>query len=159
MNWKSLFARHILERGYDYYCMDAVENLDVSEDLIRADVSGTEDYEVEISLEDGEITDMYCSCPYAEDGRNCKHMAAVLYEWEDARQECEYGSRDDDKEGNEHLRTSSEPDSSADSPAALKSALFIQAHTAEAFRKKQEAIQSLVEQADISIVKQNTSRI
>ena len=103
MNWKSLFARHILERGYDYYCMDAVENLDVSEDLIRADVSGTEDYEVEISLEDGEITDMYCSCPYAEDGRNCKHMAAVLYEWEDARQECEYESRDDDKEGNEHL--------------------------------------------------------
>lgn len=153
MNWKSLFARHILERGYDYYCMDAVENLDISEDLIRADVSGTEDYEVEISLEDGEITDMYCSCPYAEDGRNCKHMAAVLYEWEDARQECECGSRDDDKEGNEHLRTSSEPDSSADSPATLKSTLFIQAHTAEAFRKKQEAIQALVEQADISIVK------
>lgn len=24
---------------------------------------------------------MYCSCPYALDGRNCKHMAAVLYEW------------------------------------------------------------------------------
>lgn len=25
---------------------------------------------------------MYCSCPYAESGVNCKHMAAVLYEWE-----------------------------------------------------------------------------
>lgn len=24
---------------------------------------------------------MYCSCPYALDARNCKHMAAVLYEW------------------------------------------------------------------------------
>lgn len=24
---------------------------------------------------------MYCSCPYTLDGRNCKHMAAVLYEW------------------------------------------------------------------------------
>lgn len=106
MNWKSLFARHILERGYNYYCMDAVENLDISEDLIRADVSSTEDYEVEISLENGEITDMYCSYPYAEDGKNCKHMAAVLYEWEDARQEYEQdesGSKDEDEEGNEHL--------------------------------------------------------
>ena len=52
-------------------------------------------------------------------------MAAVLYEWEDARQEYEQN----------------------------ESALFIQAHTAEAFRKKQDAIQALVEQADISIVK------
>lgn len=25
MNWKKLFAIHILERGYDYYCDDAVE--------------------------------------------------------------------------------------------------------------------------------------
>ena len=27
MNWKKLFAIHILERGYDYYCDDAVENM------------------------------------------------------------------------------------------------------------------------------------
>ncbi len=81
MNWKKLFAKHILERGYDYYCENAVENLDISDDVIRADVIGTEDYEVEISLNNGEVTDMYCSCPYALDGRNCKHMAAVLYEW------------------------------------------------------------------------------
>lgn len=81
MNWKKLFAIRILERGYDYYCDDAVENMEISDDIIRADVIGTEDYEVEISLSNGEVTDMYCSCPYALDGRNCKHMAAVLYEW------------------------------------------------------------------------------
>ena len=81
MIWKKLFAIHILERGYDYYCDDAVENMEISDDIIRADVIGTEDYEVEISLSNGEVTDMYCSCPYASDGRNCKHMAAVLYEW------------------------------------------------------------------------------
>ena len=23
---------------------------------------------------------MYCDCPYAVDDKNCKHMAAVLYE-------------------------------------------------------------------------------
>ena len=81
MNWKKLFALHILERGYDYYCDNAVENMEISDDMIRADVIGSEDYEVEISLRNGEVTDMYCSCPYALDGRNCKHMAAVLYEW------------------------------------------------------------------------------
>ena len=54
MNWKKLFAKHILKRGYDYYCENAVENLDAAEDSIRADVVGTEDYEVEISLRDGE---------------------------------------------------------------------------------------------------------
>ena len=81
MNWKKLFAIHILERGYDYYCDDAVENMEISDDIIRADVIGTEDYEVEISLSNGEVTEMYCSCPYALDGRNCKHMVAVLYEW------------------------------------------------------------------------------
>lgn len=87
MNWKKLFAIHILERGYDYYCDDAVENMEISDDIIRADVIGSEDYEVEISLSNGEVTDMYCSCPYALDGKNCKHMAAVLYEWSENEEE------------------------------------------------------------------------
>lgn len=81
MNWKKLFEPHILERGYGYYLNNAVNNLEVSEHTIRADVEGTENYEVEISLVDGDIEEMYCSCPYAIGGWNCKHMAAVLYEW------------------------------------------------------------------------------
>lgn len=87
MNWKKLFATHILERGYDYYLENLVENIDISEDIIRADVIGSEDYEVEISINNGEVADMYCSCPYALDGRNCKHMAAVLYEWSEGEEE------------------------------------------------------------------------
>ena len=27
MNWKKLFATHILERGYDYYCEDAMASV------------------------------------------------------------------------------------------------------------------------------------
>jgi len=50
MDWKKLFAIHILERGYDYYCENAVENLAIKADIIRADVMGSEDYEVEIKL-------------------------------------------------------------------------------------------------------------
>lgn len=29
MNWQKLFASHILERGYDYYCDGAVENIEM----------------------------------------------------------------------------------------------------------------------------------
>lgn len=68
MSGKKLFAIHILDRGYDYYCDDAVENMEISDDIIRADVIGSEDYEVEISLSNGEVTDIM---QYYRDGRCC----------------------------------------------------------------------------------------
>lgn len=83
MNWKNMFMPQILERGYDYYCNDAVENYRASSNEINADVIGSYDYEVTINLEKSKIINMFCSCPYAEDGRNCKHMAAVLFKWDE----------------------------------------------------------------------------
>lgn len=119
MNWKRLFATHILERGYDYYLENAVENIDISEDIIRADVIGSEDYEVEISVNNGEVTDMYCSCPYALDGKNCKHMAAVLYKWsEDAGEE--------------------------EAAKKVNTELFQPAYTINAYKKKVAAVEELV---------------
>ena len=81
MNWERLFTKQILNRGYDYYLDGAVKNMESSKDTIAAKVTGTEEYDVKISIDKGEVEDMYCSCPYASDGKNCKHMAAVLYEW------------------------------------------------------------------------------
>ena len=119
MNWKKLFATHILERGYDYYLENAVENIGISEDIIRADVIGSEDYEVEISVNNGEVTDMYCSCPYALDGKNCKHMAAVLYEWSE--------------------------DAGEEEPAKkVNTELFQPAYTINAYKKKVAAVEELV---------------
>ena len=123
MGWKKLFAAHILERGYDYYCDNAVENMDVTADSIKADVTGTEDYEVEISLRNGEVSDMYCSCPYAENGNSCKHMAAVLYEWSEAE------SEDEDP------------------------GLFGKPSNIEEYQKKVTAIEKLVQEADIAVVR------
>ena len=54
----------------------------MTEDGYKAVVSGSEDYSVEIVIENGKVLSMVCDCPYAEDGNNCKHMAAVLYEIE-----------------------------------------------------------------------------
>lgn len=79
MKWKDFFEEHILERGYSYYRSGNVEDLIVKKDKITAFVYGSEEYEVSIIFNDGEIEEMECTCPYAEDGNYCKHMAAVLY--------------------------------------------------------------------------------
>ena len=80
MQWKRLFKTHILERGIEYYYEGCVQNLQKNGSKVTATVCGSEDYKVEIVLENDNVADMYCSCPYAESGNNCKHMAAVLYE-------------------------------------------------------------------------------
>ena len=77
--WKELFQDHIFARGEMYFCDGAVLELHKTEQGYHAVVEGTEDYEVDIEIEGGQVHEMYCSCPYAEDGNNCKHMAAVLY--------------------------------------------------------------------------------
>lgn len=81
--WRNEFRSHILERGLDYYESGMVTDLEETENGYKAVVSGSEDYSVEIVIENGKVLSMFCDCPYAEDGNNCKHMAAVLYEIED----------------------------------------------------------------------------
>ncbi|MDO4371330.1 MAG: SWIM zinc finger family protein, partial [Clostridia bacterium] len=82
MNWERLFKPHILERGMAYYYEGCVEDLEINEDEITAVVEGTEQYDVSIELDEDDVSGMECTCPYAEDGENCKHMAAVLYAWQ-----------------------------------------------------------------------------
>lgn len=80
MEWERLFRSHILKRGYDYYTDDKVRINNIDEHRIEACVEGSEAYDVEIDIEEGNIIGMECTCPYAAGGNNCKHMAAVLYE-------------------------------------------------------------------------------
>jgi len=137
MKWKKLFATHILERGYDYYLENAVENIDISEEIIRADVIGSEDYEVEISVNNGEVTDMYCSCPYASDGNNCKHMAAVLYEWDD----CEF----DDDDLDDAYEDEDEYDEDED--------IFVPTLSKSDYAKKENEIKALISKTDVEVVR------
>lgn len=73
-----LFRPHIFARGEVISYSDAIKITHQSADLISAIVEGTDDYDVQIMLQNGDITDMNCTCPYADSGENCKHMAAVL---------------------------------------------------------------------------------
>lgn len=84
--WKNRFTNVILQRGQRYYLYGNVYIDHVGEDFITATVKSDSSgriYNVEIEYY-GTPDDptMWCDCPYAEDGGNCKHMAAVMYEIE-----------------------------------------------------------------------------
>lgn len=82
MEWETYFQKRILDRGYDYYSDERVEDLRINSNRIKAVVNGTDFYHVEIKLNGNKIIGMSCDCPYAQDEHNCKHMAAILYEWQ-----------------------------------------------------------------------------
>ena len=85
--WKNKFRSVILERGEDYYLGGEVDDLQQTDYGYHAVVHGSEDYDVDIYVEDEKVMDMDCDCPYAEDGNNCKHMAAVLFALTDKEEE------------------------------------------------------------------------
>lgn len=81
MKWQTRFPERILLRGYHYYLSDSVKDLKIYNNRIESYVEGTEEYKVEIDINDDKIVSMECSCPYAQDGHLCKHMAATLFEY------------------------------------------------------------------------------
>lgn len=77
-DWREKFEAHILERGIKYYEQGRVSPVEKTDCGYRATVHGSDSYTVDIFVEESDVTDMECSCPYAESGENCKHMAAVM---------------------------------------------------------------------------------
>ncbi len=73
------FKERILQRGYDYYLEGLVNDVFVDGNTISASVDGTQVYNVEVTIDDNEVVDSYCSCPYFEDNGECKHIVALLY--------------------------------------------------------------------------------
>jgi len=83
--WREYFAPWILERGYDYYLDGHVTEMKEHENGYIGTVSGSVDYTVNVQNIDDLFADddddfyIHCTCPYADTGENCKHMAALLY--------------------------------------------------------------------------------
>lgn len=80
--WRGNFQKVILERGYQYFQEGRCGNLVLGPDTVLAGVRGEKDYQVSIGHIAGIIVQMRCTCPYAQNSRSCKHMAAVLHAWE-----------------------------------------------------------------------------
>ena len=81
--WQNKFYSQILERGNNYFKQGLVRNIKEKNGTLTALVGSGYFYDVRIQLqEDGKIKYMHCDCPYAENGRHCKHEAALLYAYE-----------------------------------------------------------------------------
>lgn len=79
-DWKRYFGSTIRSRGRQYYNAGKVKRLNHRGHEWFAVVKGSRSYNVTVAMdEDGEIESMDCSCPYADSGQACKHMAALLY--------------------------------------------------------------------------------
>ena len=87
VDWKKLFSTSILNRGRDYYRSGNVVDYRESDRTIEAAVLGSRIYDVRITDPGAFNMRMKCSCPHARDGFNCKHMAAVLFLWEERKEE------------------------------------------------------------------------
>ncbi|MCL4301695.1 MAG: SWIM zinc finger family protein [Anaerolineae bacterium] len=79
---RSLASAESFSRGRDYYESGAVVDLQQRGDTLLAQVEGSsyEPYEVTIELENGELVDAECTCPY-DWGGFCKHIVAVLFSY------------------------------------------------------------------------------
>ncbi len=78
-NFETNFTSKILERGLMYYREGNVENLEFEHGVWTAEVSGSSDYTVTVTMSDnGEVLASICDCPY-DQGEFCKHQAAVFY--------------------------------------------------------------------------------
>src|SRR5829696_7770668 len=81
MSLKSRFASQfnpkIRDRGLAYFRSGAVKILEHSDFYVRAQVEGTLDYFVELTLALNSL-DVACTCPYFADGQDCKHIWATM---------------------------------------------------------------------------------
>lgn len=76
-NFENFVPPHIWMRGEEYFESGAVTELEETEPgEWMAQVEGTKNYEVEVSIEGKEIVYWDCDCPY--DGDICKHIVAVI---------------------------------------------------------------------------------
>ncbi len=78
--FEEIVGEVIFERGLSYFLNDYVtEFVEIAKGEYEAIVSGTDEYTVELKIENGVITEYDCDCPY-DMGPVCKHIvASILY--------------------------------------------------------------------------------
>lgn len=83
-NFESYIDKKILDRGYDYYLEDAIDQIEqVDDNEYIFYITGTYDYEVNLKIDDnGNIIYSGCDCPY-DFGPICKHEVAAYYKLND----------------------------------------------------------------------------
>ncbi|MCZ8298417.1 MAG: SWIM zinc finger family protein [Flavobacterium sp.] len=77
--FEQLIDENILKRGLAYFNGGAITDFsEISNGEYEAIVSGTEDYTVQLEVENNSIIEHNCDCPY-DMGAVCKHVVAVIF--------------------------------------------------------------------------------
>lgn len=86
MSWQDKFNDWELEKGRDYFEMNKVLFIDRDNNIITAQVAGSDyysEYKVTTVINNkGEVTAQKCTCPRYRDKGYCKHIIATLFEIE-----------------------------------------------------------------------------
>lgn len=101
MDWQDFFSDAVLSKGYVYQTQHAVKELTKEENRLTALVSGTKDYKVTITFAGDVVVATQCTCPQAALRKNCKHMAAVLFECESRVASNKTGTAGEAEEGSD----------------------------------------------------------
>lgn len=76
---EDLAGTTVFERGEAYFDAGAVARLRITDDKIKANVTGSTTYRV--ALRNAGELDADCTCPYAGEGNLCKHAVALGLAW------------------------------------------------------------------------------
>jgi len=77
--FEQLIDEKILKRGLSYFKGGAITDFsEISNGEYEAIVSGTEEYTVQLEINNNTITEHNCDCPY-DMGPVCKHVVAVIF--------------------------------------------------------------------------------
>lgn len=80
MHWRNYFTSTILDRGKRYYKKGLVQDIKEDHGRYTAVVVGSIPYTTSVLKKANKQLGMSCSCPFAQDGKKCKHMAALCME-------------------------------------------------------------------------------
>lgn len=77
--WEEQFEQHTLEKGKRHVLNFHVRNLSEEDGKFSTTIPGNVPADVRIKFENNQIKWMRCNCILAKSGKNCEHMAALLY--------------------------------------------------------------------------------
>lgn len=75
---ESSLSPELIRKGLDYFAAARVNDLVHLENTWTAAVKGTYAYQVKLTIEEDEVMEWSCDCPF-EAGPVCKHVLAVLF--------------------------------------------------------------------------------
>ena len=77
--WEDKFNKETLDKGMEFYLNKKVVDLKETQTGYSAAVLARVRHEVSVKMLASGVQSMSCKCPVARSGRNCEHMAALMY--------------------------------------------------------------------------------